>query len=626
MKVTRVDGSSPTTHDPIVFQRTNGSRGSNCTRTKQALAFLCLFDGLRTPSIRRLARKPRTICDNPLLSFFPSCYAPKSLQCINQKYQDSLRCPVNISVDPSVQNVMILLRKYTTSLPPQRVVLHYYGHGCLEPTGDGHIFFFSDDRQRYKPLKISHIVNSCSCPLCLILDCSKAGSLLPFLKTKLDMFSFYACDYDEYLPLSTDAPMDLFSSCLLSPFLIAIWHYNRTNSQIYNSKKVINEKSYKFLEEFLLDLLDSILFESQTALIYNTYTKDPAMASLARGFILAQVVMGTFNIHPIAQPEIKYSAKHQLWDMWEVTIDLSSTLSETETQLLVYEIYEKCFPKCGISFFSYFIKQHNTLSMASKTLLDYVDTNEWALETVSRSSIVGTIVDMNKPNENVMLILAKIIASQETNVYSQSQQAIAFSSSKDVNTLKAGMLALTCAMATNASTFNRITSLCIDHAIDCAPFSSLLLGLLIEKAGRLMNLPVFGHKFLPLLEHEREDIRASAVFLLGTTKDQLIVDDLVGCLKDRSPLVRQQALVSLVQLMRFAPKIEILDYMMSFEQDENDNVKNCALGLHDTIENVIENKPDSFHEINSSFIISILLQSVKANGFMYRYKNNVFDL
>ena len=58
-------------------------------KTKYSISFLCLFDGLRTPSIRRLVRKPNMLCDKPLLTFDPSFYAPSSKSAMKEIYRNS---------------------------------------------------------------------------------------------------------------------------------------------------------------------------------------------------------------------------------------------------------------------------------------------------------------------------------------------------------------------------------------------------------------------------------------------------------------------------------------------------------------------------------------------------------
>jgi len=166
--------------------------------------------------------------------------------------------------------------------------------------------------------------------------------------------------------------------------------------------------------------------------------------------------------------------------------------------------------------------------------------------------------------------------------------------------LGAGMLAVCCAIATcPGANFSRLSQLSIDHAVDCAPFSSLLLGLLCEKAGRLMGFPPFGHLFVPLLRSERADVRASAAFLLGVTRDPTFVAPLMDAAGDASPTVRARVLLAVTALMNIAPDQEVLARLGGLRGED---------------------------PVPRNSLVQILLQSVKQAGFRERYSRNVFDV
>ena len=78
---------------PIGFQRPQSSIGKlpqACNKTKAAICLFCLFDGLRNPSIRRLVRKPRTVCQRQLLTFDPTYYAPASKNGVQDIYNNAV--------------------------------------------------------------------------------------------------------------------------------------------------------------------------------------------------------------------------------------------------------------------------------------------------------------------------------------------------------------------------------------------------------------------------------------------------------------------------------------------------------------------------------------------------------
>ena len=626
------NASRRATRAPIIFSRPSpGGPSVPASRTKSAIAFLCLFDGLRTPSIRRLVRKPATICERPLLTFDPSFYAPSSEKALRDAYAKAINCVVEITIDPSVQTVLTLLRRHATSMPPQRVLLHYFGHGVHAPEDDGCVFFFSDDRSKYKRLKISNIVNACSCPLCIVLDCPRAGVLAQPLQAKRDLFAFFACASDEFLPLSTDAPMDLFSSCLLNPFDTALWWHMRRHSSIYETGEMPIESNRIFLSQFLDAVLEGILFDSQTNSVCELFHKDPSMASLARGFALSQRVMLSFNIHPSAQPELKPMGNHQLWSLWDIALDFATSLYNPGAAESVLEIVLKTFVKCPspafMPIFGYFLRLPDFHDRAADELLEYLDTVDCACDMAAKSLIPRVIVELDKPSEKALVILAKLMATEHT-LPCDVQTAIAFTSSKDVNVLKAGMMSLCCAIATSpGANFSRLTQICIDHATECAPYSALLLGLLNERAGRLMNLPAFGHSFVPLLDSEREDIRASTAFLLGVTRDPTVVEPLLKALNDPSSIVREQVVLAVINLMKITREKKILDDILALENDPDPRIQACVKANEETIEMIISGKGDFGGGKGQppDQLLHMLVHSVKQHGFRLRYKTSCFS-
>lgn len=611
---------------------TQQTQQSTSSKTKYALAFLCLFDGLRTPSIRRLVRKPRNICQNPLLTFDPSFYAPSSENSLSNIYNESIHCPCEIAVDPSVQTVLTLLRRHTSSMPPQRVVLHYFGHGCHPPTADGCLFFFSEDHAKYKPLKIQNIINACACPICVILDCPLAGVLKPHLQQKRDIFAFYACSSYELLPLSTDAPMDLFSSCLLNTLDTALrWHL-RQHESIYLNQKMPDEKHKAFLKEFLDALLDAIAFDTQSPQVIEPFVRDPSIASLTRGFVLSQRVMLLFNLHPTSTPDLKPMDSHRLWEYWDLALDFSITLSEDDSKKMVFDLFitsfEK-FPRSGyFPLFSFFLKIPDFHEHAANALFKYLDNTDMVSEIAARSTIPKTIIELEKPSAISMLILAKCIAIDSKSPFDQ-QTPIHFTSLKEKDVIMYGMVAIICAIHfASVASFNKLTQMCIDHAVDCAPFSSLLLGLLIEKAGRLMNLPPFGSKFLPLLKSPREDIRASTAFLLGSARDKLVVAPLTGLLADPSPLVRSQTIQALYQLMRVVPDKNTYDDLKKMENDPDPEVKQVYISLKPLLNQLESHQSDSFGQrpLASNLLLEKIISSVRSVNFEDRLAENIFKL
>lgn len=656
------------TRAPIVFTKPHSPSptAQSVNKTKYALCFLCLFDGLRTPSIRRLVRKARTICQKPLVTFDPSCFAPSSITALQDVYKDTLKCPCEITVDPSIQTVLQQLRRFGTSTPPQRLLIHYYGQGSHIPD-DGVVYFFSEDHSRYKPLKIPNLLSNVSCPLSMIFECSKAAILQKHLEKYPDLFAFFSCGADEFLPLSTDAEMDLFSSCLLSPFQTALrWHMQRHNN-IYSHPLMPTDESLSFLKNFFHSILSAIFYDSQIYSVYQLYTRDPSVAALARGFVLAQRVMLYFNIHPVALPSLESMDNHPLWSFWDIALDCGITMEVDECSNMVYKLFVDSFNRYPnrsfFPIFSFFLKTQEFHQKVSTVLLEYIDSpiqlkrpvndsktnetksepplpnNESPASQAALSSIPLTITDLNHPSPTSLIALSKMIAISKTSPFDQNS-SITFTASKDPEVLKAGMLSLCCTVGTSLLvTFNRLTQMCIDHATDCAPFSSLLLGSLIERAGGLLNLPFFGLKFIPLLEEDRIDTRASAAYLIGFSRDKNGLEPLSKCLKDSSYIVRFQATLSLIELLEsnqdqkpvYYPKLkEIVETDKEMSEDDADLIKSCMADKMDGNNNADEADTVQSNSTNNNTsrtkLFELLLQAVRMNNFRKKYDINVFDV
>ncbi|EAY16683.1 hypothetical protein TVAG_066880 [Trichomonas vaginalis G3] len=617
-----------TSKNPPIYTRgssNNPPYGQIVNKTKSAICFLCLFDGLRIPSIRRLVRKPQNICDRPLLTFDPTYYAPDSSKAIQEMYNNALKCPCDFAVDPSAQTVLTLLRKHCSSMPPQRILLHYFGSGCHPPSDDGNLFFFSDDRSRYKPIKVANLLNSCNCPICAIIDAPSAGSLYRAFQCRQDVFAFLACGPGELLPVSTDAPLDIFSSCLLCPYDIALWFYHRHHNGIIEAENNGTKDSKERLIRFLNAILDSILFDSQTQDTYYRFSIDPAVLTLARGFVLAQKVLSSFNIHPISIPELKPMESHPLWALWDTTLDCAIALNTSQMSSMIFSLVTTSFdsfPSTSLfPIFAYFLSTEHHYHIAQR-LLQYIDSTEGAATIASHSTIPSVIVSLEKPSVLSLIILSKIIAISKITPYEQ-MTPINFIQAKDPGVLKAGMLMISiCISTSHLANFNKLTDVCIDHAAHCAPYSCILLGLLAEKSGRLIQLPNYVPKFLPLLKSRKDTIRASAAYVIGNSRQPDIVQYLVPYLQDKSSLVRAQSVWGVCRGMIISQKKDYLDLICQMKDDKDKIVRKTVELLLPYVK--ADEIIDDIKLPQNHLLIQMLVKSVSSNDFVSRFEDEVF--
>ena len=628
-------GGRRVTRQPIVFQRPRGQQhaapGAGLigaqqkekepvlpSKTKGALCFLCLFDGLRTPTIRRLSRKPRTICNKPLLTFDPTVFAPASQNAIQDLYLTQLKCSSEMVVDPPVKDAVEMIRRVGQTGPPDRVIIHYYGQGCNQPSADGSIFFFSDDRLRYKPIKIDVLRKNCVGPICAIIDSPNAAALAPYFNQP-ETIAFFACSQNEQLPISTDAPWDLFSSCLLAPFTTALWWHSRRHSCVFDIPENFAESQESFIKQFFFALLEAIAFDTQPKEVLDVFARDPAMLSLARGFVLAQRIMQSFNLHPVSHPQLKPTSSHDLWFFWDTAIDCALSMPEKEASRMIFKLFISSFssfPNLGmLPLFSFFISRADFCNDTVTTLLKYIDAHPEFTEVVARSSIAKTIVELRSPSESTLLLLCKILASGPSQSPFGQTWPFWFGEDGNPESIKAGFLSICIAIQANcSSSFTKIAPLCIQKAKECAPYSAILLGQLLKNAQRLWNLPSFSNDFVPLLTAQSEEDRAAGAYILGLTKDKSLIQQLIPILSDQSPLVRAQAVVALGTINQTVRDPSVQSALDGAKKDQDANVADLAKLITEGRLDQAQKKAD---------LLAVILKAVKGNNFIDAYKKGL---
>ena len=85
------------------------------------------------------------------------------------------------ALDPTVEDVRALCLWLRKQAKHERILLHYNGHGVPRPTLNGEIWVFDKNHTEYIPLSVSDLRQWVGKPTIVILDCSSAGVLIPFL-------------------------------------------------------------------------------------------------------------------------------------------------------------------------------------------------------------------------------------------------------------------------------------------------------------------------------------------------------------------------------------------------------------------------------------------------------------
>ncbi|OHT11523.1 hypothetical protein TRFO_18967 [Tritrichomonas foetus] len=409
-------------------------------RTKSAVCFLCLFDGLRVPSIRRLVRKPQKFGQLPLRYFDPGFYSPDTQEYLSTFYSRLFAGPCDSVVDPSIETVKKLLTSHSNPTANQRVILHYFGYGTHQPTTEGNLYFFTENRSKYMPMKIEQYIGSCLSPQLLIFDCNYAGSLFSRIdvlrKTnKLDLISLFSCSADQLLPSSNDLPIDLFSLCLVDPYETSLWWYKKRHAEVFINLSLKNAKESYFLKTFFDAIVTSIAFDKIDSTTYqDIFIRDPTVAAIFRGFILSQYIFKLFNVTPKSIPVLTDTSMHEMWSFYETALDLVTSGCELieESIFDMFMLSYENFPfRSALPLFTFFIKQPEFHAKVAKSLLEKVDSeSEHNVELLNFFDLYKTIIQFKKPSVEALLLLSKMIAITG-NVPFDQQTTLVFSTSHD---------------------------------------------------------------------------------------------------------------------------------------------------------------------------------------------------
>jgi regulator-associated protein of mTOR len=89
------------------------------------------------------------------------------------------------ALDPTVEDVRALCLWLRRQARHERILFHYNGHGVPRPTANGEIWVFDKNHTEYIPLSVTDLRQWMGTPTIVVLDCSSAGIVIPFLTTPI---------------------------------------------------------------------------------------------------------------------------------------------------------------------------------------------------------------------------------------------------------------------------------------------------------------------------------------------------------------------------------------------------------------------------------------------------------
>jgi WD40 repeat protein len=270
------------------------------------------------------------------------------------------------ALDPTIEDVRSLCLGLRRQARSERVLLHYNGHGVPRPTVNGEIWVFDKNHTQYIPLCVTDMRQWIGKPTIIVLDCSTAGILMPYLTAPIessdgtpsqtpDRSEFAPYDIEtaasiwvretivlaptsdkEYLPMHPDYPADIFTSCLTTPIKVALRWFIRRNPQSMGEmdpdivdaipgKSDDRKTPLGELNWIFTSVTDSIAWNVlPKPLFQRLFRQDLLVASMFRNFLLADRILRSLNCTPQSYPPLpKGICDHPLWQAWDLACETS---------------------------------------------------------------------------------------------------------------------------------------------------------------------------------------------------------------------------------------------------------------------------------------------------------------
>ncbi|KAL6998489.1 Regulatory-associated protein of TOR 1 [Sarracenia purpurea var. burkii] len=148
-----------------------------------------------------------------------------------------------------------------------------------------------------------------------------------------DCILLAACEAHETLPQSAEFPADVFTSCLTTPIKMAL-RWFCTRSLLHDSldyslidripgrqndrRTLLGELNWIFTavtDTIAWNVLPHDLFQ-------RLFRQDLLVASLFRNFLLAERIMRSANCSPISYPMLPPTHQHHMWDAWDMAAEI----------------------------------------------------------------------------------------------------------------------------------------------------------------------------------------------------------------------------------------------------------------------------------------------------------------
>ncbi|KAA0152275.1 hypothetical protein FNF31_06650 [Cafeteria roenbergensis] len=347
---------------------------------------LCLNIGTDPPDCERVDPCARLECwIDPLDNPEPRKALKQIAEALHAQWAEWVTTPLrSASVDPTADDIFSATRGLRNAAGSDRVVFHMNMHGVPAPSPRGEIWAFNSEYTKYVPLPVSDVIGWLQPPALVVLECSRAGILLPHFahargaaglgragtgavdtapnlspasgaaspggrspraggglaspssaasEAALDWMVLAACAADETLPTHPAIPADLFTATLLTPVRTALHCRILDNPRgappallqvipLLRGSRRDKASLIGELHVVLTTVADTVAWSSlPRRLFLALFRADHVVASIFRNFLLAQRVMRTYSCTPMSLPALPPLADHPLWAAWDDALD-----------------------------------------------------------------------------------------------------------------------------------------------------------------------------------------------------------------------------------------------------------------------------------------------------------------
>ncbi|KAI1301766.1 Regulatory-associated protein of mTOR [Halotydeus destructor] len=458
-----------------------------------------------------------------------------------------------------------------------------------------------------------------------------------------------ACASDQILPMNPDLPADLFTACLTTPIKVALQWF-----VMQNSSKLLPSVTLELLDKIPGQLTDRRTMLGELNWIFTAITdtiawnvlprklfqqlfrQDLLVASLFRNFLLADRIMRSYNCTPVSSPKLPSTCHHPMWQAWDLTVDHCLTQLPDLVSDKDYPLYRhSSFFSEQLTAFQVWLQPGNhkgqpeQLPIVLQVLLsqvhrlralhllgDFLDLGPWAVNLALSVGIFPYVLKLLQSSARelrplLVFIWSKVLSVDRTcqidlvrdnghkyflAILSDTCMPIeyramgAFVMASVVRNFRAGQ---------EAALQGNLIATCLEQLNDSYPllrqWLALCLGLTWEgyDQARWCGVRDTAHeKLYSLLDDDEPEVRASAVYALGTflnsaaerTDQANSIDQGVGMrlkdvTNDGSVIVRKELLVALQWIvLTFDKNFAGLLYQTLEDQDRSSPKNGSSAG------------------------------------------------